>query len=255
MSAPVYIVELDALDATDTPVTLRFASGDYTGPGDVPYRPRLRQPALFERTAQLGPLLPGIRGGGSGEIELINADGGLDDLADFAVDGRTLTLSRVDQSVEAVLQATVEGLSFTGNRVRLALRDPLAVLDVPLASARYAGDNVLPDGVEGTDDIEGTPKPRVLGSVVNARPVLVNSAKLIYQVHEGADCTITALRDRGVTLPLERTATDLTDLLTTPPPVARSPVTPTTPISAPVTCWRPLPKRQVWTWPVAISPR
>lgn len=223
MTGRVWVLDIEALDEADNPVTLRYASGDYTqvdpGPVHHYYEPRLIQPALFQVRANTGGLLPGRGGSSFGEAMLMNVDGGLDYLADYAVDSRTLTLRFAEEgTVTTVFAATVDRMVFSGSRVRITLRDPLAVLGQPVSANRYAGDNVLPGGVEGTaDDIGGTRKPLVFGSVVNASPVLVNTAKLIYQVHDGTDVTVTAVRDRGVPLSHESTATDLTDLLSNPP--------------------------------------
>ncbi|MAW08333.1 MAG: hypothetical protein CME61_08675 [Halobacteriovoraceae bacterium] len=219
----VWVIDVEAWDAADQPVTLRYASGDYTeqdGGNYHYYAVRLVQPAIFNLVAFTGELLPSIGGEASvGSVELLNTDGELDALADYAVDGRSMTLRYIDGGVASqVLAATVERMSFSERRVTLSLRNPLAMLEQPLPGNRYAGDNILPDGVEGTaDDIGGTRKPLVFGEVSNASPVLVNTAKLIYQVHDGADITVTEVRDRGVALTFGGDATDLTDLLTTPP--------------------------------------
>ena len=219
----IWTLDIEALDAVDNPVTLRFASGDYTrrdpGPVDHYYEPRLKQPALFQVAASTGPLLNSNNRSGYGEAELINTDGGLDHLADYAVDGRLLTLRLVDDDTAVdVLVATVASLAFGERSVTVRLRDPQSLLQLPLGLSRYAGDNVLPDGVEGTqDDIAGTTKPRIYGSVENCTPVLVNTSKLIYQVHDSADVTVTAVRDRGVPLTPAGEALDLADLLASSP--------------------------------------
>jgi len=219
----IWAVDIAALDGTGSAETLRFASGDYTQI-DSPtehyyYDLRLIQPALFQVRANTGPLLPGGGRSSVGQVELLNTDGGLDYLADYAVDGRAMTVRQINNGTPTTfLSATVERMTFSGSRVIFTLRDPLAALDDAIASDVFAGDNVLPAGVEGTaDDIGGTRKPLVFGSVVNATPVLVNTSKLIYQIHDGSDVTVTAVRDRGVALTFESTATDLTDLLTTAP--------------------------------------
>jgi len=223
MSERVWIIDIDALDDVDAATTLRYASGDYTqvdaGPVHHFYEPRLVQPSVYQVRANTGDLLPGRGRSSVGEAVLLNVDGGLDYLADYAVDGRAMTLRyAIAGVVTTVFTATVERMVFSAERVNISLRDPLAPLDQPIAANRYTGSNVLPDGVEGTAaDIGGNRKPLVFGSVVNATPVLVNTAKLIYQVHDGSDVTVTAVRDRGVDLTFESTATDLTDLLTTAP--------------------------------------
>lgn len=219
----IWAVDIAALDGSGTPETLRFANEDYTqvesGPAHYYYELRLVQPALFQVRANTGPLLSGGGRTSIGQVELLNTDGGLDYLADYAVDGRTMTVRKIDGGSAVVyLTATVERMTFSGGRVTFTLRDPLAMLDDAIATDLYAGNNTLPNGVEGTaDDIGGTRKPLVFGSVVNATPVLVNTSKLIYQVHNGSDVTVTAVRDRGVALTFESTATDLSDLLTAAP--------------------------------------
>lgn len=219
----VWAVDIEALDGASSPVTLRFASADYTqqdaGPVFHFYEPRLVQPALISLEVFAGDLLPVNGGAGVGSMELINSDGGLDYLADYAIDGRPMTLRRISGGVASTaLTATLERLTFNDRRVVITLRNPLTLLDQVLPGNRYAGDNVLPDGVEGTaDDIGGARKPLVFGSVVNATPVLVNTSKLIFQVHDGSDVTVSAVRDRGVALTFSDTATDLNDLLLNPP--------------------------------------
>ena len=219
----IWAMDIEALDGAGDPETLRFSSGDYTqveaGPAHRFYEPRLIQPSMFTVAAITGPLLPSMGDNGLGEAVLVNADGGLDYLADYALDGRSMTLRVIDDgSAITAINGTVLKMVFSGSRVTVQLRDPLAELDKTIPANRFAGDNSLPNGVEGTSqDIGGTRKPLVFGSVVNATPVMVNTSKLIYQVHDGSDVTITEVRDRGVVLTFESTASDLTDLLTTAP--------------------------------------
>ncbi|CAA0103612.1 hypothetical protein [Zhongshania aliphaticivorans] len=219
----VWVVDIAALDASDELITLRFASGDYTqvdaGPLHHFYDPKLTQPALFQVLANTGVLLPGGGRTSIGQVELLNTDGELNALADYAVDGRLMTLRRVENgTATTVLTATVERMTFAGNRVIFSLRDPLAALDQAIESNVYAGTNILPDGTEGTvADIGGTRKPLVFGSVVNATPILVNTSKLVYQVHDGSDVSVTAVRDRGVTLTHQGSASSLSNLLAVAP--------------------------------------
>ena len=138
----IWTLDIEALDAVDNPVTLRFASGDYTrrdpGPVDHYYEPRLKQPALFQVAASTGPLLNSNNRSGYGEAELINTDGGLDHLADYAVDGRLLTLRLVDDDTAVdVLVATVASLAFGERSVTVRLRDPQSLLQLPLGPVSY----------------------------------------------------------------------------------------------------------------------
>ena len=209
-----WTLTVEALNAANEPETLRFSLGRYDAPDDAFYDPRMLQPGLYQAGLYAGQLLQQGRSG-HGETTLENSDGALDYLADYAVDGRTMQL-RFDEQLQVV--GTVSRLAFRENEVGVILRDPLEPLRSPQPMDVYAGDNVLPDGVEGTeDDIAGEPKPQVWGRVRNAQPVLVNTSKLIYQVSSLADCNVTAVYDRGVALTNGGTYTDIAQLQSTAP--------------------------------------
>ena len=55
-------------------------------------------------------------------------------------------------------------------------------------------------GTEGGDDLKGKPKPLCFGQVFNVPAVPVDTANLIYQVHDGIINSVTAAYDRGVAL-------------------------------------------------------
>lgn len=192
-----WTLTVEAMNAANEPETLRFSLGRYDAPDDAFYDPRILQPGLYEAGLYAGQLLQQGRSG-YGETTLVNADGGLDYLADYAVDGRQMVLAF---NGEPQVAGTVARLTFSDNEVSVVLRDPLEPLRSPHPMETYAGDNVLPNGLEGTEgDIAGEPKPLVFGEVRNAQPVQVNTALLIYQVSALSDCTVTAVYDRGVAL-------------------------------------------------------
>lgn len=209
-----WTLTIQALDEENTPQTLRFSLGIYLDDDDNFYDPRILQPGLYEAGLYAGQLLQQSRSG-YGETTLVNADGGLDYLADYAVDGREMILAFA--GVPQVT-GTVARLAFSDTEVSVVLRDPLEPLRSPHPMETYAGDNLLPNGLEGTeDDIAGEPKPLVFGEVRNAQPVLVNTAQLIYQVSSLADCTVTAVYDRGVALDNGGVYTSLAQLQNTAP--------------------------------------
>ncbi|WFE73112.1 hypothetical protein P8S55_08435 [Halomonas sp. M1] len=209
-----WTLTLQARDEENQPQTLRFSLGRYMDEADNFYDPRIQQPGLYEAGLYAGQLLQQSRSG-YGETTLINVDGGLDYLADYAVDGREMVLA-LDGVPQVV--GTVARLAFSDDEVSVVLRDPLEPLRSPHPMQTYAGDNVLPDGLEGTkDDIAGEHKPLVFGEVRNAQPVQVNTAKLIYQVSSLADCTIQAVYDRGVALDNGGAYTSLAQLQSTAP--------------------------------------
>lgn len=197
----VWFLDIQALDGADVPVTLRFSSGAYIDASEHYYEPRLNQPALFTSSANC-PWLPAVSAkSGYGEAVLANLDGGLNYLADYAVDGRaaTLSLKLDDGTVMQTLSGTVQRLTFSAKEVSVRLRDLQELLDSPHPQNVYGGTNVLPAGVDGTaNDIKGKVRPRVYGKVRNAEPVLVNSVRYIYEVHDGTGVTVSAVYDRGV---------------------------------------------------------
>lgn len=192
-----WTLTLAALDADDNPQTLRFSLGRFDAPDNAFYDPRMKQPGLYEAGMYAGQLLRQSRSG-HGQTTLENSDGALNYLADYAVDGREIVLALNDV---VQVRGTVARLTFSGTEVAVVLRDPLEPLNTAHPMQFYAGSNVLPGGLEGTeDDIAGEPKPQVWGSVRNAAPVLVNSSLLIYQISSLSDCAISAVYDRGAAL-------------------------------------------------------
>lgn len=208
MASPVeYLVELEAHNGTSV-VTLRYGRfGRTTLPGDTPahteYSPRLVSAGRIRRAilgdgTQFGRAQIAV-----GEILLSNADGALDGLAGYGFDGRTATVKRglpttALASFETVFVGTMEDVELTADTMRVRLRDNARLLDVPLQTTLYAGDNALPDGLEGVDDLEGKPKPLLFGQARNIPAVPVNTAKLIYQVSDGAVASVQGIYDRGI---------------------------------------------------------
>ncbi|WP_110678842.1 hypothetical protein [Salinicola sp. RZ23] len=213
-----WLLTIEARDPENRPCVLRFSDGAYDAPDDTLYLPRIQQPGLYQAGLYAGGVV-GVERSGVGETTLINADGGLDYLADYAVDGRAVVLRLATEAgVREVLRGTAAGLSHQRQTVALTLRAPQALLQRPHPYQTYAGSNALPEGVEGTaDDIQGQPKPRVYGDVRNAQPVLVNSARLIYQVSSRDDCRVAAVYDKGAALTAGAEYASLDALQTTAP--------------------------------------
>lgn len=207
-----WLLTVDALDEAGNARTLRFCTPGYMDPAPVAWLPRIKQPGLYRAGLFAGELINTGRSG-YGETTLINIDRELDWLVDYAMDGRRATLQlAADEGITTVLEGTVARVSFSNALVSIKLRDPVELLQQPHPMARYAGDNVAPNGLEGTDDdIGGNVKPRVYGQVRNAQPVLVNGPKLIYQVSD-QDCTITAVYDNGVALEFDGDYSSLSQL-------------------------------------------
>lgn len=204
----IWLLTIEALDGANTPVTLRFASGAYIDPSNNYYDLRIKQPALFTSAAYTGAIIKEGSRSAFGETTLVNADGGLDYLADYATDGRASVLSLRDENgvITPVITGTVKTLAFSKNTISVFLRDPQEVLNLNHPHTVYAGSNSLPNGLEGVvGDIKGKVKPKVYGKVRNLSPIFVNTSKLAYQFHDdttspSVTMSIVAVYDRGVAL-------------------------------------------------------
>lgn len=212
----IYLIEVDAYDDTTAPAavrTLRYASGlgKVTLPSETPahafFEPRVLQPVNFTRTAFSDARVMGGSRVGYGELVLNNADQALAALLDYGIDGRTVIVrvgaqeAAYPSGYTTFLTGTAEQPEVTVREAVIRLRDKLAVLALPIQSTKYAGTNVLPAGKEGTaNDIKGLPKPLAYGRCFHVPAVLVNTSRLILQVHDGAIDAITAVYDRGVAL-------------------------------------------------------
>lgn len=188
-------------------VTLRFGTHGYTSqgadtPADTFHEPRVLAPPFVERS------IAGRDGVGGltvvyAEIRLNNRDGGLDLLArDYALDGRRATILVGRETDALAAFATV----FTGVFELATVSEAEMVLRLSDGSARlarrmvneavYAGTG----GLEGGADLKGKARPVALGKVFNAAPPLVDSARLIYQAHDGVLQDVPVVYDRQVVL-------------------------------------------------------
>jgi hypothetical protein len=177
-------------------VTLEGPSGYYrysTGAGFVDadsfyYDPRIIQPGLLRTEIRIDGIFGGRASVSIGEIVLANADGGLDSLHGVAFDGRSVTIAMMDDATGLPegqsIFAKIKTVRFDWKTVSVVIQDPAAQLAAsPLHAFRYAGNNVLPNGTEGTAaDVQDLVKPILFGNKTNLPAVLVNTSKLIYQV-------------------------------------------------------------------------
>lgn len=206
MSAWLFV--LDALDGAGTPKTLFYSDTGIVVDGDY-YDARIAKPALLQVYPVTGGLYAHIfPTGGAGDIELSNADGGLDFLDDYAVDGQSAVVKFLDDdgSLIEMFNGTAQAISDDNDRKRIKLIPRSEALKKDHPFDVYLGDNVLPAGLEGTEgDLKDGVKPKLWGDVRNIPAKLVNQSLLIYQVSSLADCTITSVYDDGVKLVNYRT--------------------------------------------------
>lgn len=208
----VYLVEMVAHDGAGT-LTLRYSSdrGTTTGPAETPanayFAPRIVEPANFTRTAFSDARIMGGGTVGYGELILSNADQGLSALLDYGLDGRECVVrvgppgAAYPGGYTVFLTATMEQPEVGPMRATIRLRDKVSILEQPLQATKYAGTNVLPNGKEGTEaDIKGLPKVLAYGRCRYLPPTCVNTALLIYQIHDGAIHAVDGVQDMGIAL-------------------------------------------------------
>lgn len=190
--------------------SLRFATrGWTTTPSDTPAHTHIRERVVQAIDVNRTLFAPRTTKGRStvavGDVILENSDGELDDFVNFAVDGRTLTIERgefggvypADFTTEFV--GTMAGVEVTQKEVRLKLRDRHAEVLIPFQTTKYTGAGLgTLEGVAG--DLKGKPKPILYGLGLNLPVPCVETAKLIFQVHDGASVTLQNVYDRGVAL-------------------------------------------------------
>jgi hypothetical protein len=150
---------------------------------------------------------------------LVNADGGLDELASsYGMDARPARLllgspaaPRADFGLG--FSGVVQKVTTDSSRVKLELSDGAARLDAPVNTTTYAGTGSL----EGGADLAGKPRPLTWGAVFNVSPPLVDSANLIYQVHAGEIQDVPAVYDRQIVLTQGADYTDQAQMLSVAP--------------------------------------
>lgn len=209
----IILVELRAVvDDSGAKRSFYLSTGNFTtGPDDFPantsFLPRLKDAGSISLSAYGSNRTSGGTVLDKGTIELVNVDGALDDWLSYGFDGQPVTI-RVGEKGAAyplgfktVLTGTIAGVEGRFKALYLRLRDMQYVLETPACTSIYAGDNALPEGVEGTAaDLKGQRKPRLFGKVFEIEPPLVNTSKLTYQVNDGAVQSIDAVYDQGEAL-------------------------------------------------------
>lgn len=229
--AQIVIATISAYDVPGAAErTLYFATQGYvSGASDSPahtyYEPRISQPASIERACFSSNSTGGATTVGFGELILVNADGGLDYMLDYALAGRTITIKigtiepwQTAPTWTTLLAGTMEQAEFSWGQISVKVRDRQQDMDIALQANKYGGTNSLPAGVDGTaDDLKDQTKPLVFGKVTGISPPCVNTSKLIYQMHDGALQSVDAVYDRGVALTAGATYADQATMESTAP--------------------------------------
>jgi hypothetical protein len=204
------VVELTAaIDEIGTTQTFYLSDEAFTtGASDQPphesFFPRLLDPGdITISIYRDGPL-----GGAStlefGEIQFANVDGEFDAWKRYSFDGRPVVI-RVGEpgaypsTFTTVFVGTAASVNLSWDQVVVDLRDKAYIFSVPILTETYAGTNIGPNGLEGTnDDIGGSLKPMAIGGIIpEVAPPCVNTSLLIYQVNNGPVDGIPAVYIRG----------------------------------------------------------
>lgn len=205
-----------------------FPPDDPDRPNQV-YDPRVIDPGNFTRQMFSGRSLFTPSEGNGGVVIIANADGALDYLFQHTFNGRTLRILLGTNtpinwaSYQTVLIGTIDQATFSfsssqPSQIIFRVRDKKALLNKPIQSVKFLGNNSLPDGVEGVeDDLKGKPKPKCFGECFNVSPPLVNTSKLIFQVHDGVIEEIVTVYDKGVALTKGDPIASVAAMLTTTP--------------------------------------
>ncbi|MES2073874.1 MAG: hypothetical protein V4488_26205 [Pseudomonadota bacterium] len=208
--------------------SLTYADDGFTtSPSDTPantyFEPRLSEAPRLARTLFDRAATYGASKSSPGEISLVNEDGALDVLlTDYAVGGRLFEvrsgiIGTPFSTWTVVMTGTMDDFKAPEGHISIVLHDRMADLAKKLVRPKYAGDNVLPLGVEGTkDDLKGQYKPRVYGGVLNVSAKRVNTSKLIFQVSD-LNTPVSAVYDNGVNLTRGADYVSLDDMVNNAP--------------------------------------
>jgi hypothetical protein len=219
-----YLIELQGYDVSGPGLTtVRFCSQPYlhpSAPGS--YAARMTDPPTFRRDIFSKNTTGGEGAVSQGDLILANPDGELDYLRPWGFAGQQCTVLLGDteaaySSFVTLIKGRVEQVLHDLQETRVRLKDRLQDLQKQMQPNMFLGNNVLPNGLEGVDDLKDKPKPLVFGTVFNVSPPCVNTALLIYQVHDGAIADVPAVYDSGASLPRGADYTSEADMIANPP--------------------------------------
>src|ERR1700741_3962187 len=205
------VIELTAaVDSSGTLRTFYLSTDSFTTlptdtPANISFDPRIVDPGNISIHAYADASTTGQAAQlQAGEITLANADGALDGWLNYSFDGRPLVIREGDASdpypggFTELFVGVTDSLDATWTNMVIAIKDKQFLFDNPVLTNTYLGNNVLPNGVEGTTaDLFGQPKPQVFGTVYQVSPKLINTSLLTYQVNDGSVVSIAAVYDRG----------------------------------------------------------
>lgn len=192
----IRLVEIDGYTAASTYETHRFSAGRYcTWTSDTPanalYRDRVIDPGSFVLKLNDGARNNPRPEVSYGMVVLNNKDGALDTLfgsGTVSFRERRIRVLMVRKGAAystavVLLDAVIaQAPELSDGEVLISIKDAGYLLANAHITATYLGNNVLPAGVEGGDDLKAKRKPVLYGRALQIEPHLVNTSKLIYQI-------------------------------------------------------------------------
>lgn len=204
---------------TGGPTPFYFSDRSFTTTPDdslLPNRhfaPRVSNPVRIEQSLPLSPFAGSRSLLQVGQMSLVNSDGGLDSfLREYPIDGRQIEvkIGRPDFSYgqfATLFKGTARSRrSSQRSEVSFELRDITWRLEGAAQTTLYQGIG----GLGGSPAIKGVPLPYCYGSCLNVTPVLVDSVALIFQVHDRAMRSVSAVYDKGLSLTYAGDVADIT---------------------------------------------
>ena len=180
---------------------------------NVYFAPKVDNPytldlSLFAGTDQSG--FSNASAPGFGSLRIVNGDGSLDALSSMSWRGRKVKIytGKNDFSFsqfELIFDGVSAGIEVDDTHIVINLSDQSYLLDRLIEQNQYTGAG----DYEGFDDLKGTPKPLAYGHLFNITPTLIDSARLIYQIHDGSIQAVDSVRDRGVEITFEADTGDI----------------------------------------------
>lgn len=207
-AAKSYLVELHPYDFDTSGEVEEYLSdrGFVTSPTETPantiYEPRVIEALNFQRSMFQSGKVGGQSIPSFGSIVLSNADGGLDDFATYAWDGRDVVVKVGEKGGNLSQHFTIfkgksKSVEFNDLTLNVVIRDGQDQFTRTFPPNTYGGTG----GTDGSGIMNGLPKPLCFGEVFNISPVLVQESETggaIYQVHDGAIEEIVAVYQNGV---------------------------------------------------------
>ncbi|PCI45955.1 MAG: hypothetical protein COB49_09530 [Alphaproteobacteria bacterium] len=145
----------------------------------------------------------------AGGLQIINGDGGFDDLTGYSWDQRDIKIwtGDSDDFNDFILRfdGFVSGVTYNEKTLDLTLGDKSNIFDALVDFPTYLGTG----GTEGPVEMTGIVKPFCFGPVFNMEPTLADATNQIYQVHNRAIQAIGGVFDQAVALTPDGDTADL----------------------------------------------